>query len=541
MAPTSAFAVWNGLALVPNCVVGTAALYLQARGFAPQDNTLLEFGEPWPHEPIEVVLRPAGAFSGRVVHGGQPVENFEIVCWRGAPASFKKQSFRDRDDGAFEIDTAPLGEMWAFAASHPLGQTAPMALVVSPHERSHIELELESPPRARGRVVDAATLEPLAGAQVRMWARARTQMTVQLGRTVTTGADGGFELEGVVLGSSTLMVTADGYGMVNHVAAGPIEGELLKLIDLPLTRRESLTVELRLTAQEDFTKYRLEVELQDWAPPSRDFDGAGRAEVPAITPGRVSIAISSDAGLYLVTTAFERPGQATHRVVELDPGTTLAVKVRADQRESIAHAQLVLSYAGVDGRAVESYAFEGESGDWLFSSVPVSSGTLTLSSAEGILLVQPVALSEGPNELEIELAEAPLELRVIDTAGAPVGAIVQLDSDANAEWSPYVITNGDGRAWIAVLESADLRASIFSEVAGIAADLPLGRPRSGATAVELVLNASCALEIELRDGATPLSAVKFHVFSSGATLDYGDGISDRDGVVELPRVMRGSG
>jgi hypothetical protein len=541
--PSSAYSDTKGFARVDGCVRGPALLRVSCEGHSPFESAAFDLDEASFAETQTVTLHRAGRITGRVTFEGKPANNFDVQYWKGEPTSFQTKSFKDREDGTFELDTAPLGEVWLFAASHPLGQSLPVAAQAVGAEAAHVELEIAPALRARGRVIDAATLEPIAGAKLRMWSRGGTQMMTELGVGVATGADGAFRLEGVVPEATGIMVTADGYGMVTPAASGDVLDEVLTLADVPLTRKQALTVRLRSTQPEDFTDYMLTLSLQDWQPAPQTFDVEGRSFLPAITPGRVFFTVTSASGALLQTLSHFSPGRDAEQVFELDPSTTLSVTARTeDGREFRDEVDAMLSYPGVNGRSVQSYALCEGRGKWRFMSVPTRSAVLSLVHRDGILCARPIALRDGPNEVDLKLADEPLALRVVNARGAPVpNAIVRLDTPQEPGWYPFVTTDAEGRAWAPSADLAGLRASIYHDQQGLAANLPVRKPTGPEDVVELVLDAEGDLELLLSDGGTALPAIKFHMFNSALSLDFGDFIADARGVARVPRVARGDG
>ncbi len=124
--------------------------------------------------PLELVLGPASYLEGRVVEqDGQPVADAEVVAMgrRSAWATTTGSS------GTFSLEVAP-GHVELSARKGTATAAADPAVVVAGESTAKgITLVLGKPASITGRVVDAETRRPVAGAQVSVW-RNRTRSEV---------------------------------------------------------------------------------------------------------------------------------------------------------------------------------------------------------------------------------------------------------------------------------------------------------------------------------------------------------------------------
>jgi hypothetical protein len=538
--PKTGFSGLDGIARIEGCARGSAFLSVNAAGYVPMQTSAV-LDDAYLAEVHTLTLQRAGTIKGRVTHGGKPVESFDILYWRSDVSNFQPKSFSDRKDGTFEIDTAPLGEIWIFASGHPLGQCVPVPLTVTSEAPAQVELELPVPSLARGKVVDSATLEPVKGAKVQLWARWGSQLMTRLGPHVLTDPSGDFELEGVVPDNTSFMVEADGYGMVIQTLTGEVVESVVRMVDVPLVKKIGFTLQMRSPVETDFTSYTLETRMQDWNPTPQNFDAAGRVQLSAVTAGRISCFISGKNGAFLMSHVFPVVGRDHVEFVDLDPSTTLAVKARRENGERLPDGtEAVLSYRAPNGQMWDSYAARDGDDTWRFPTVPVRNASLSLLDSLGVLHAQSVQLASGANELEIEAPSEPCKLRVVDVNGRPAAAAtVVLHSASDPNWSPSLTTDSEGNATAPRCAFDDVVATVWCSTIGAAPSVPVRMPKSPAEVAEVVVDADCSLELALVDGATPMPLMKLFMWDPWRSFAMGDFIVDSRGTATLPRLAKG--
>jgi protocatechuate 3,4-dioxygenase beta subunit len=537
----SGFSGPDGIAHIEGCIVGSAYLSAQAFGYVMTQVPGVLSDDPT-HEPIELVLQRGGRIKGRVTHAGKPLEKFEVQYWQEGPGAFKTRSFSDREQGDFELDTAPLGEVWIFAASHPLGQCDPVLLRVNDAEPAEVALEIGAPMRARGRVLDSLTRAPLEGAKVQLWSKWGHQLMTQLGAPALSGVDGTFELEGATDERTSFAVEADGYGMVIQPVKGVTQGGIVTLSDVPLVKKIGFAMQLSSPVAEDYTAYTLETFMQDWSPPAQSFDAAGRLDLGQVTAGRISCFLSAANGAALSFNLHPVVGRDHVEHMELDSSCTLKVTASGVRVADLPNpCEAVLTYRSAAGREIESLAPRRDDGSWLFPSIPVRQASLSLVGVGSVLHTQSVTLQDGPNELEVRLDGELTRLRVVTPSGEPVpAAYVILRSASRSDWFARFFVDADGYASIPLGQLDDLHAVVNSPTHGSGTQIPVRMPRGADDAAEIEFDTECELRLAFSDAGEPLPWMKLFLFDPQATVELRDFIVDQRGEAKFEKLARGT-
>lgn len=174
-------------------------------GYAPVEFTRLRAGER-----VDVVLRPAVALQVRVYdEAGQPIEGCRLRLfrpWYGDAVAYEHLGITD-DAGEYRFENLPPGGLaWLEPSAPHHGSRAWKRVTIPDTGEDTKTVTLPTGRALRGRVTDAATEQPVAGARVGIGRDFR--------RAVETSEDGRYVLEGWVSRSShCLYVQADGYAL----------------------------------------------------------------------------------------------------------------------------------------------------------------------------------------------------------------------------------------------------------------------------------------------------------------------------------------
>jgi protocatechuate 3,4-dioxygenase beta subunit len=186
---------------------------------------------------VDLTLGGGGIVRGRVVDSdGEPVTDFEVGVESmevEEPVPYRARANGQRDyvssDGTFEFGLLRPGRYWlrANASGHAPGAAGPV-VVTADHKSDEVIIELTSGGTLAGTVTDDKG-RPLGGARVMVFDPMSPFRTAR----TRTGADGGYQLEGVQPGRRSIRVSKRGY--LSSVASGitvPAGGEATRNVQL---------------------------------------------------------------------------------------------------------------------------------------------------------------------------------------------------------------------------------------------------------------------------------------------------------------------
>lgn len=179
---------------------------------------------------VEIKIADAGSIAGTVrIQGGGAPEKFEVSLhepstgWRSSDRFF-------RTGGVFRFPEVPRGDYRVIVEAAEGSSSAKTS--VGEGGRAEVQLELLPLLTVRGRVIDAASSQPVPGMEVRIRARGQVQMFTpydQTPRGQTSDAEGRFEVEKVAAGPVDAMVlpkdwVENGYGWSSIALELPTTG-----------------------------------------------------------------------------------------------------------------------------------------------------------------------------------------------------------------------------------------------------------------------------------------------------------------------------
>ncbi len=391
--------------------------------------------------PLHVFLSRAGTVAGFVHRGSEPVEQFTLVVWTDDLTYQPLLDVRD-EEGAFRLEDAPVGEtvhLFAFNAELPQSESAS---VVPGDEPLEVVLELPTPRRARGRVIDSLTGEPLATATVQHTTSGMKGAATYRGVEMPVRADGTFELGGFFPGRGGFAISAAGFEPL-YFSTRQDDVEVLDLGLLALNPLARLDLRVREEGVDDYSCYRA------WNQASDD-----RRPVPLGSDGTLSLV--SRSGAYLVNlsrpdgTLVSRggvvlPGQTQTVEFELSGGIQLLARLVAPPRTG--ERLLLTAYCrGADGEERIESGWSAERQGFLLHGLQPGDVVLELRDGAGRLLAQrSVRLPDEPAQtVLLEPRGTRHRVRFEDERGRP-----------RAPGSVHV-SLGDSSGWVA---SYDLDAS----------------------------------------------------------------------------------
>ena len=187
-------------------------LQVEATGFAPRTAVACTGGSF-----VTIELSPGSVLTGVVRCQGEPVVGATVrLSLRGVTVELAAGT--TDGSGAFRFADLPAAEVLVQVRTARFAEEWSNVQIAAGSSQ-HVEIEMEQGSSLRGRVVDAVTGAPIAGAFVcDSWT---------MKRAVRTGADGRFELEGLRRSSYLLCyVRADGYATASEDVATKLDRDL---------------------------------------------------------------------------------------------------------------------------------------------------------------------------------------------------------------------------------------------------------------------------------------------------------------------------
>jgi hypothetical protein len=191
------------------------------------------FSLPLPHSaPVVIYPGRAASLKGIVTLDGSAAKDFEIHWWRDR-ADIDSRAFSGMDRGSFELTSIEEGELWLLARMGEEYMSLPTLVKLIPDQEISVALELELMPLFEGRVIDAESGRPIAGATVAASIPERSWVAEEP-EWAETDEEGGFTGVRVPTHSASLVVWKAGFAATElilrqaHHEAGEVTLEMLQ-------------------------------------------------------------------------------------------------------------------------------------------------------------------------------------------------------------------------------------------------------------------------------------------------------------------------
>lgn len=539
-------AAWNGLKRVATGEDGTLDL-----GGLPAGQLLVEVGRrgfttetiddhrafmPRREEgPLRVVLHAAGVVAGRVVCEGAPVRDFYLVGWTDAHDYEPTARIQD-EQGRFRLEDAPLGKtLHLFAYTDELPQSEPTT-VVPAAEPAELVLELPRPRKARGRVVDSQTGEPIPTATIEHLTSGMKGLAGFRGALMHVERDGSFELDGFHPGRGGFRVQAEAYESLNFFTRED-EVETIDVGLLALNPLAILDVRVRAEGAVDLSSIRAWNRYNDEQTPV-PLSPDGTLRLPSRTGVFLLNLLLSD-GTVAAQNGIVLPGETVIVEFDLTGGIELAVETSAPVRDAAHWVLQVHWLAGERERRVE--------GRWqpareVFVARGPGAGdvVLELRDASGAIRARRSArLSAEPFQtLVLDLSDPERRIRLVDEQGRPwTAAVVQIALDDASGW--YAIHEPDSAGEFAIGPLAESRVLLSAKLGSeyIAYGIPVALEPAGTT--EVVIPRGERSWLSLMEEGRPCAGVHVAYGHERAprSIEF-TYISDESGLVRGPLCLR---
>lgn len=528
----------SGIARVEGCARPSVYVRGEAEGFAR--NTLEGVAVPSP-ELVELALPKLCAVRGRCTHRGAAVKDFDLFLAREGTDEVRRERFRDRADGSFEIEDAPAGSLALIASASDLADSEPARVELAPGGTAEVILELGDPALGRGRVVDAATGEGVAGATVRA--------VVQLGETklgekeasASTDAEGRFELRAFPARASRIEASADGY-LTSGADAAPDASGALDFGLVPLSGTQTLEVRVDPPSASETLWFQAEgTKPTDYLPIPAD----GRLTVEGMPPGFYDFYLVWPDGPSLSTERTLVAGRPWEVVFELGDERPLRVELATDELSEVP-AELILNvqYEDAAGRSFSRNVLAASSGETRVDHVHADAVTVEVVSRDFTtwLGVAQARFEPGDERLvRVRLSRRVLHVRVVDAEGHPLpGASVFLGSGAGASsWSLTRDTDATGTAHFEGLGDEPVYVHAHEAAHGSRSGLRVELEPAVDTFAEIRLAEEHELRVRVVDGADPVAGVHVQLFPAHCGAFFAERTSNEDGLVVCPKAALG--
>lgn len=525
-----------------------------AEGFVTGSQTHIQCpkGTP-PGKVFEVELERAGRLHGRCVRGGEPVEDFRIIYWYELFQARQTAHFSNREDGSFEITSAPLGEVTLVAvAGDDLAQSASAGALVSAEGDTEVLLTLNEPTVGVGLVLDALTGEPVAGATVDPQLLHATKVMGSRGRTFSVAADGSFEVTGFAAGVGRIVASAPGYTAVAR--EGSFRDGQVDFGVIALSRPQPLRVEL----------------LTPGPLPERGVwltsDANGHTDIPMTRFPSDGVLVLEDVqpGMHAMSLCWHGGGMLTVSLVNLAPGREWVVQipfetpeplivelVTGEGRQPPPDAALFVGYRNREGQPVSISMDDIVDGHYITDperiEVPlVDADEVTVKVLHGwnpdtVYACVHKRFEPGePRVVRVPLDGPSLEVSVVDGDGKPVrDAQVSAIGPAGLVRARELLRS-DGTATFRGLLFDRVWLFVQHDRLGLSSPEVVELSRTEDTVVELEFDPDDDLVLRLTDGSRPIAGAPLMLYSPAPRTILGNRTTDRDGLATFERVGHGT-
>ncbi len=527
----------TGLAEIPGSGPGEVWLQVEAAGFVPATDGPFEVLPGNEYGAVEVTLLPAASVSGRCTFQGQPVERFDVLHWTEAPQRHVVASFDGREDGRFELDEVAAGPLFLRAHAPDLAASESIFVEVVPGSPVEVELALRQPGIGRGRVVDAATGEPIAGASLQAQDRERRRSLRPIGPATLSANDGSFELHRLNPAETGVLVEAPGYAKRHLLVVGDPE-QPVELGDVKLDRERSLRVRLVADPPRDFTGFAFSAAGDGTTVDVRPFPASGVLEVEGLPPGTWRLTVHPTPETWIHRSGALAPGRDWEVVFDVSQRRELRVEVDPDEQGRVPEDLYVAaSYRDADDSDRTAVRALPRDGELVWTDLPEQDLYLVLrDSSLRVLDTRSLPWEGSPTQtVRLDPRARPARVRVVDKAGSPVPGVqvVAMAASSPDRWSSHDDTDSDGWARLGGVDFQDAVVVLSHPSHGV----QLASPVDLSTGSVVVLDVWEGLHVRLMDGSSPSASADVDLWDADSSFWIGRYTTDRDGRLDVDRVQ----
>lgn len=485
-----------------------------------------------------ITLKRASRVAGRCLHLGKPVSDFEVLTWRTSDRSYTSTRFYDREDGSFELDTAPEGDCWITASSGSLPGCEPRQIRTAAGSTTEVVLELPEALRGVGQVVDEETGEGIPEAFVQLFVPGDLIAIARWGYPIPAGPDGVFEVDGFRPGKNELRVLAKGYSR-QFLTRSAVAGEVLDWGVLSLARSHTLTFVLEDTSGvKDFDGIQVTGRGGQVLLP-REVDSDGTVEFTDVGAGDYELIIEEpdDTTTSIMTRLLPgRDWTFRHRIAGANR-LTVEVLV-SDPAELAGGLAIAVTWASPLGYNVMRTVGPILETARIFEVHGIDSGTVQAEIFDSQQVTRAAAsgsFSGGALHLTLALTSKAIVFEVVDGEDLPVADVLVTASDPRQPGLRWGSTDSSGRCELRGLSEGELLVSLRHGTRGSHLGIPID---ASAGRVKLVLDARAAIELVFQDGEERLTGVFCSLIDVGSPSQLG-GHTDEEGRLAIRELGEG--
>ncbi len=466
-----------------------------------------------------IQLFPGVRIRGRCVRGPDPLADFEVRYWSLDRVEAQGSLVvTDSEDGTFEIDARPGDRIVLAAISPEFDRSKPVTVTVLEDPDQEVLLIVEPPLTMIGTIVNAQTQTPIQQANVTLYTNTFYTEGAPLGGTIPVNRDGTFSVSRLVPGMNMVAFGAPGYSTRRVSVAAKDECVDLGLIEL--APAQTLTATLTLPEGEDLSAWALMSNRIGGIPPTR-FDTSGNLTVEDAGEGSYTFRVQDAIGVEevrLTKQVLLTAGEEWHLEFDLATGSSLRITATSPRPFNPEDFIADISFRDPSGGRCSRTIYLDEEGK-AFLPAGIGPGPLKMTVRHALFadsLSGTASLLVGDKEggaselhLNIELRERSVPVRVLDPDGVPAAEVfVALHSTLTG--TSYIlaeITDEKGECLFRGLPDDVNEVSLTSSSGGSGPAIPFRRPTRKGEFVELVLNTSASLQVNVHDSGAPQSAV----------------------------------
>lgn len=526
----------DGLALVSGLLPGSLWLDVSARRHATRRSGPWQVSADGSDPILEIELREAGVLRGTCLYQGNPIHDYWISYWGSDPRDVSSTYFRDRQDGTFEIEQAPLGEVHVVAYTDSLARSSIVQSLIAANVPAEVTLELPDSVRAVGTVVDAATSAPIASANAQIWIEYNSVGIATQGVPTPVQSDGHFELSNVAPGAVNIHIAAPGYA--SFTAATTAQAHTpLDLGVIALMKRAPIEVRLIGKPGVDYTGYSCELDGSE-VYPAAECSHDGVARFPSVTPAIWRLFVygpDEDAPWHELLIDL-RPGKPWIVEIPFASDRKLEVQIRTSDGGPLpAPLAVECHVAELDGRSLRQIVNADAQGRAVLEHIAADEAVVSVWNNQANLAMASTLVHDGDNKVDVWLTQERQQIRVLDRQARPrTGVSVTLmDSRWRVSSKITVSSDANGIAAFPPRPFNDAVAVLAHERDGVQLDVGIDLSNASRQIVDVVFDPRATMRVQLKDGEQALPGLAVLISDASRSYVLAESATDAQGTASF--------